>query len=108
MKTTITTTVFLILLNFNIVKANGPIIKQKLSNPDKEIKQTLQKRAFTWITGQWKFVNNKYEWIPAHWTQKKMGYVFIGGKWIQKNNGWIWQEGYWKKINMKKWMILYN
>ena len=108
MKKIIITTLILFFFNINLMKAEGPLVKQKLIAPTKEKKQTLQKRTLTWIEGQWEIVNNKYEWIPAHWTKKRIGYVFVSGKWIEKNNGWRWKEGYWKKISLNKWMSLYN
>ena len=98
----------IILINTPIVKAEGPLLTEKLLNPVKTEKQTLQKRAFTWIEGQWEIVNNQYKWKDGHWTPKKVGYVFVNGEWNKSKKGWIWTDGYWKKININKWINLYG
>ena len=41
----------------------GPIILQKLENPEEITKQYIQKRSQIWIEGQWKIENNKYVWV---------------------------------------------
>ena len=46
----------------------GPILANKLVNPEAKIIQTIKKEHFVWIDGQWKFENNKYTWINGHWT----------------------------------------
>ena len=87
-------------------KTNGPVLLEKLTPPELNKRQTLQKRAFTWIKGQWKIVNDKYEWNSGHWAEKRVGYVFVDGKWEKKSQGWSWKDGYWKKIELSKWYSL--
>ena len=102
--------VFIIALSSSTIsKAQnvGPILVNKLDAPEQLAKQGIQKRALTWIDGQWKVENDKYIWVSGHWTNKKMGYVFINGTWDKSSRGWAWEEGYWKKINMSKWMNIY-
>ena len=96
----------IIILNSLTVRAEGPILKNKLSPPENNEIQTLQKRGLTWIQGQWETINNNYQWRTGHWTEKKIGYIFINGKWEKTNKGWKWIDGYWKKININKWMSL--
>ena len=86
----------------------GPFLENKLKKPNNEEKQTLQKRAFIWIEGQWKIEKNKYVWQKGYWERKRIGYVFINGSWIKKSKGWTWSQGYWKKIDLSKWMALYS
>ena len=100
--------IIIILINTPIAKAEGPFMQEKLSPPEKNIVQTLQKRSLTWIEGQWITVDGNYNWQTGHWTEKKIGYVFINGKWSKSNKGWQWQDGYWKKININKWITLYS
>tara|TARA_B100000427_G_scaffold324620_1_gene330066 strand:- start:436 stop:759 length:324 start_codon:yes stop_codon:yes gene_type:complete len=100
--------IIIILINTPIAKAEGPFLQEKLSPPEKNITQTLQKRSLTWIEGQWVTVDNKYKWKPGHWTSKKIGHVFINGKWSKSNKGWQWKDGYWKKININTWINLYS
>ena len=85
----------------------GPVLAEKLEVPEQIVKQTLQKRAYIWIDGQWKIENNEYIWVSGHWETKKIGYVFINGKWTKKSKGWTWTEGYWKKVDINKWLSLY-
>ena len=105
-KTILTTTLSIFFITF--CSADGPILKEKLTNPEEYKRQTLQKRSFIWIDGQWEVDNNTYKWVSGHWVPKRMGYVFINGTWEKKSNGWTWKEGYWKKINMNKWINLYS
>ncbi|MBF25527.1 MAG: hypothetical protein CMP49_03295 [Flavobacteriales bacterium] len=86
----------------------GPTLKEQLSPPNQEFKQTLQKRSQIWIKGQWAIVNNTYVWVKGHWETKRAGFVFVDGNWIKKSNGWTWKEGYWKKIDMNKWLNLHT
>tara|TARA_B100000902_G_C27120171_1_gene818241 strand:+ start:266 stop:592 length:327 start_codon:yes stop_codon:yes gene_type:complete len=88
--------------------SDGLILKEQLTPPVKECKQTLQKRSYIWIKGQWDIINNNYIWVDGHWESKRFGYVFIDGEWNKKSNGWIWKKGYWKKIDMNKWLNLYT
>ena len=90
------------------VQADGPVLVNKLTPPETNNIQTLQKRALLWIEGQWQTINNNYKWIPGHWTPKKIGYIFINGKWHKSNKGWQWKDGYWKKIDINNWLTLYN
>tara|TARA_B100000530_G_C15705824_1_gene387909 strand:+ start:301 stop:627 length:327 start_codon:yes stop_codon:yes gene_type:complete len=99
-------TIVMISVTLLEAKNNGPILPTKLIAPEKNEKQTLQKRAFVWIEGQWKIINDKYEWKSGHWEEKRVGYVFVDGKWEKKSKGWAWKEGYWKKINLSKWYSL--
>ena len=85
----------------------GPILAEKLEAPETIVKQTLQKRAFIWIDGQWEVQNGEHVWVSGHWENKKIGYVFINGQWTKKSKGWTWTNGYWKKININKWLNLY-
>ena len=85
----------------------GPVLAEKLEVPEQIVKQTLQKRAYIWIDGQWKIENNEQIWVTGHWETKKIGYVFINGKWTKKSKGWTWTEGYWKKVDINKWLSLY-
>ena len=105
----ITTLIIMILLiNTPIAKAEGPFIQEKLAPPEKNISQTLQKRALIWIDGQWETVDSQYKWKSGHWTEKKIGYVFIDGEWNKSKQGWQWKDGYWKKIDINKWINLYS
>ena len=88
-------------------QTEGPILAEKLEAPEIIVKQTLQKRAYIWIDGQWEVQNDKYIWVSGHWETKKIGYVFVSGKWTKKSKGWTWTNGYWKKIDMNKWLNLY-
>ena len=99
----------IVLGSMTISKAQniGPTLANKLENPEKIVKQSIQKRALTWIDGQWKIENNEYIWVSGHWETKKIGYVFINGKWTKKSKGWTWTEGYWKKVDINKWLSLY-
>ena len=100
----------IVLSTMSILNAQnqGPVLAEKLEMPEKIVKQTLQKRALTWIEGQWKIENNTYIWVSGHWENKKIGYVFINGKWEKNSKGWIWTEGYWKKIELNKWMNIHG
>ena len=104
----ITTIVIIAISSLTITTAanSGPILSEKLEAPV-EVKQTLQKRALTWIEGQWSIENNQYVWTVGHWEVKRAGYVFISGEWNKTSKGWTWTEGYWKQIDMHKWMNLY-
>ena len=86
----------------------GPIISQKLENPEIINRQHIQKRSKIWIEPQWKFDNGNYIWVSGHWAQKRVGYQFINGYWIKKEDGWSWVDGYWEKISIKKWRNLYS
>ena len=88
-------------------QTEGPILADKLEAPETIVKQTLQKRAFIWIDGQWEMQNDKYIWVSGHWESKKIGYIFINGEWTKTSKGWVWKEGYWKKIDINKWMTLF-
>ena len=94
-------------LTISTAQNQGPVLAEKLDAPEQLVKQTLQKRALTWIEGQWEIQNNQYIWVSGHWKTKKIGYVFINGKWDKSSKGWTWTEGYWKQIDMHKWMNLY-
>jgi hypothetical protein len=85
----------------------SPILANKLDAPEPFVKQSLQKRALTWIDGQWKIENDKYIWVSGNWAKKKIGYVFINGEWEKSSKGWTWKEGYWKQVSMNTWMNLY-
>ena len=98
----------ILLANTSLFAKEGPILENKLQKPTNEKKQTLQKRAFVWIEGQWKIEDNKYIWQEGYWEIKRIGYVFINGSWIKKSKGWTWIQGYWKKIDLNKWMALYS
>ena len=50
----------------------SPILANKLDAPEPFVKQSLQKRALTWIDGQWKIENDKYIWVSGNWTNKKI------------------------------------
>ena len=71
MKKLLLLTIIMILVNMAQAKTNGPVLLEKLTPPELNKRQTLQKRAFTWIKGQWKIVNDKYEWNSGHWAEKK-------------------------------------
>ena len=98
--------ILIALTGFTQARANGPVLSEKLRAPEKNERQTLQKRAFVWIEGQWEVVNDKYEWKSGHWAEKRVGYVFVNGTWEKKGKGWLWKEGYWKKIDISKWYSL--
>ena len=104
----ITTIAIIAISSLTITTAtnSGPVLAEKLEAPV-EVKQTLQKRALTWIEGQWSIENNQYVWTVGHWEVKRAGYVFISGEWNKTSKGWTWTEGYWKQIDMHKWMNLY-
>ena len=104
----LTTMVFLSLFLFSNAQSTDVVLLKKLENPEQVKKQTLKKRAYIWIDGQWHFQDNKHVWVSGHWVAKKPGYVFVNGEWMRKNNGWVWVEGYWKKIDMKKWLVQYS
>tara|TARA_B100001142_G_C14057256_1_gene548288 strand:+ start:350 stop:685 length:336 start_codon:yes stop_codon:yes gene_type:complete len=108
LKLTFLTIILLLISTTLFSQNNGLYLENKLVNPTNEIKQTLQKRAFIWIKGQWKIENNKYVWQKGYWENKKIGYIFINGSWLKKSNGWTWIEGYWKKIDINKWMSVYS
>ncbi len=108
MKKQLLITAIITILNMSLIQAEGPILKDKLLNPEKIEKQTIQKRSHTWIEAQWKVINNQYQWKSGYWEEKRIGYVFVNGYWDKKTNGWAWKEGYWKKIDLKKWMNLYS
>ena len=108
MKRTTLLILLTILSTFINAKSDGPILKEKLTPPEINETQTLQKRAFIWIDGQWETVNNKYKWKTGHWTAKRIGFVFINGKWDKSQNGWQWIDGYWKKIDINKWLNIYS
>jgi len=99
-----------IILFTNSVYANskGPFLLNKLTPPEKNHIQTLQKRSLIWIEGQWETINNKYQWKSGHWTNKKSGHVYVNGRWNKSNKGWQWEDGYWKKIDINKWINLYS
>tara|TARA_A100001011_G_C14214261_1_gene801291 strand:- start:425 stop:757 length:333 start_codon:yes stop_codon:yes gene_type:complete len=84
------------------------VVLEKLTPPTKVVKQTLQKRAFIWIQGQWNIIEDRYVWRDGYWTPKKKGYVFVNGKWQSHKKGWVWNQGYWKKIDLKKWNSIYS
>ena len=86
----------------------GPILANKLVNPEPKITHTIKKEHFVWIDGQWKVENNKYIWISGHWTAKKARHVFINGNWKKQNDGWSWEEGYWKKYQINNYKKLYT
>ena len=90
----------------NQASTNGPILLEKLIAPEMNKRQTLQKRAYVWIKGQWEIINNSYAWKSGHWVEKRVGYVFVNGAWEKKAQGWSWKEGYWKKIDISKWYSL--
>jgi hypothetical protein len=85
----------------------GPILANKLDAPEQLTKQSVEKRALTWIDGQWKIENDKYIWVSGNWANKKIGYVFINGAWEKSSKGWTWKEGHWKQVSMSKWMNIY-
>ena len=84
----------IVLVNLSKANSNGPVLLEKLTPPEKNQPQTLQKRAFIWIEGQWETVNDTYKWKSGHWIEKKIGYVFINGKWNKSKQGWRWEDGY--------------
>jgi hypothetical protein len=86
----------------------GPIVLNKLDNPEPIKKITIQKRSQTWIEGQWNVDNNNYKWVTGHWVPKRVGYRFINGLWIEKGNGWVWRDGYWETVPIKKWKLMYS
>ena len=86
----------------------GPVLPNKLVNPQDFVEQFIKKRSYTWIDGQWKIDGGKYVWIDGHWVPKRIGYHYINGKWIKKDNGWAWLDGYWEPISIKKWKTLYS
>ena len=94
------------MMSITQASSNGPVLKEKLENPEKNVRQTLQKRAFIWIEGQWEIINNTYQWKSGHWEEKRVGYVFVNGLWEKTGKGWSWKEGYWKKIDISKWYSL--
>jgi hypothetical protein len=98
--------ILIAMTGFTQASANGPVLSEKLRAPEKNERQTLQKRAFVWIEGQWEVVNDKYKWKSGHWAEKRVGYVFVNGTWEKKGKGWLWKEGYWKKIDISKWYSL--
>ena len=98
----------MMLVNITLASSNGPVVLEKLTPPETNKRQTLQKRAFIWIEGQWEIINNNYSWKTGHWIQKRVGYVFIDGEWEKKSKGWSWKEGYWKKIQLSKWYSLHS
>ena len=85
----------------------GPILANKLIDPEPQIIQNVNKEHFVWIDGQWKVKNNTYTWVSGHWAAKKPEHIFVNGKWIKKNNGWVWTEGYWQKDRKIKYIRLY-
>ena len=99
----------IVLGSANISQAQnvGPILANKLDAPEQLAKQSIQKRALTWIDGQWEIKNDKYIWVSGHWANKKIGYVFINGVWEKSSKGWRWKEGYWKQVSMNTWTNLY-
>ena len=92
MKKILLITIVMTLINISKINAAGPILIKKLVPPEINEPQTLQKRAATWIEGQWVTVNNQYEWISGYWTPKKIGYVFVNGEWYQSSKGWQWKD----------------
>lgn len=99
--------IFLFMSNL-FAQQQGPIVAEKLIAPVEKIKQTLQKRSFFWIEGQWNIKQGQYVWVDGHWIKKKVGFIFVNGKWVKKSNGWSWEQGYWKKIDINKWKVLYS
>ena len=108
MKKVLLFTTIILLINCIQAKSNGPFLVNKLTPPEKNETQTLQKRSFIWIEGQWETINNEYHWKSGHWTTKRIGYIYINGQWGKKNNGWQWTDGYWQKIDIDKWMTLHG
>ena len=100
--------IIILIITTPIVKAEGPFVQEKLSPPENKILQTLQKRSFIWIKGQWETVDNQYKWKSGYWIEKKIGYVFVNGEWNKSKQGWQWEDGYWKKIDINKWINLYS
>ena len=98
----------LLLPFFTFSQQDQSVVMEIPSPPIEEVVQTIQKRSYFWIPGQWVFEKNTYNWIPGYWERKKAGYVFVSGKWIEKNKGYIWQSGFWKKINLDKWLMMYS
>ena len=103
----ITFIITLLLFAFT-VNAQELVVKDILTPPSKQIKQSIQKRSQVWIPAQWNIENNQHIWTEGHWTDKKTGQVFISGQWQKSKKGFIWKEGYWKKIPMDKWMSIYS
>lgn len=108
MKQIILITFIILSSNLSIANSEGPVLIEKLTPPEKNQPQTLQKRAFIWIEGQWQTINGSYKWKSGHWTKKRIGYVYINGKWSKKDQGWKWEDGYWKEIDINKWINLYS
>ena len=103
----ITFIITLLLFAFT-VNAQELVVKDILTPPSKQIKQSIQKRSQVWIPAQWNIENNQHIWTEGHWTDKKTGQVFISGQWEKSKEGFIWKEGYWKQISMDKWMSIYS
>jgi hypothetical protein len=90
------------------VNAQELVVKDILTPPTKQIKQSIQKRSKVWIPAQWNIENNQYVWSEGKWENKKVGQVFISGGWEKAKGGFVWTEGYWKNISINKWMAIYS